>query len=216
MLNSLHVRILLGCFALTPGAAGVAQDDGSSPPEAIVLESESMTVDRTNNLFVAHRPRITQGNLSIEAEEATATSIDFSERSEWRFTGNVRITVGTAVLEAASAVFTFDDARLSRSDLIGTPVRFTDFDKVRQVTIEGRARQISYDYVARTMRMTEDAWVRRGQVEFFGCDVIYDFAAAERDAGFVVSGGSADCADKFTMLFRPDPEDQPDATDTPR
>jgi len=215
MANSFHVKVLLGCFALALGAAGVAQDD-SSRREALVLESESMTMDRTSNLFVARRARITQGNLSIEAEEATATSIDFSERSEWRFTGNVRITVNTAVLEAASAVFTFDDERLSRGDLVGTPVAFSDFDAVRQTPIQGRAQQMSYDYVARTLRMTGDARVQRGQTEIVGCDLVYDFAAAERDAGLVVTSGSEDCADRFRMRVVRDPDDEPAATDGPR
>lgn len=214
MANSLHARVLLGCLALAFGTAGVAQDDGSR--EALVFESESMTADQTTNLFVARRPRITRGNLSIEADEATATSIDFSERSEWRFTGNVRIAVGTAVLEAASAVFTFDDAQLSRGDLLGTPVRFTDFDQVRQTPIQGRAQQISYDNVARKLRMAGDASVQRGRTQVLGCDLIYDFAAAERDAGLVVTSGSVDCEDKFRVLQLPDPDDQPDATDAPR
>jgi len=214
MANSFHVRVLLGCFALALGAAGVAQNDSSR--EALVLDFESVTVDRSTNLFRAVRPQITQGNLSIEADEAVGTSIDFSERSEWRFTGNVRIAVDTAVIEAASAVFTFDDARLSRGELVGMPVRFSDFDEVRQTPIQGRAQRMSYDYVARTLRMTEDAWVQRGQIEVLGCDLIYDFTAAERDAGLVVTSGSADCADRFRVLRRPDPEDRPTATDAPR
>ena len=214
MANSLHVRTLLGCFALSLGAAGIAQDD-RTPPEAIVLESESMTMDLTNSLFVARRPRITQGNLSIEAEEATATSIDFTEQSEWRFTG-VKITVGTAVMEAGSAVFTFDNERLSRGELSGTPVTFSDFDDVRQMPIVGRAQKMSYDYVARKLRMIGEAWVQRGRTEMFGCDLNYDFAAAERDAGLVVTMDSDDCADKFRVRVVPNPDEEPAATDAPR
>jgi lipopolysaccharide transport protein LptA len=213
MANSSPAKALLGCLALLLGDAAVAQD-ASSERDALVLESESVTVDRTTNLFLAVRPRITQGNLSIEAQESTATSIDFSERSEWRFTGNVRITVGTAVLDAASAVFTFDDERLSRGELTGTPVTFSDFDPVRQAPIQGRAQQMSYDYEARKLRMTGDAWVRRGQTEMMGCDLDYDFAAAERDAGFVVTTASDDC--RFSLRVVPDREDQPAATDAPQ
>ena len=46
--------------------------------------------------------------MRIEADKAVATSEDFEQSSEWRFTGHVRITVDTAVLEADTAVFTFD------------------------------------------------------------------------------------------------------------
>lgn len=215
MANSLNARFLLTCFALPLCAASVAQEAGN-PGEPLVFEFESLTADRSSNTFQWRRPKIIQGNLTIEADEATGTSSDFSERSEWRFNGNVRVTADTAVLEAAAAAFTFDDERLSRGELSGTPVTFSDFDAVRQTPIQGRAQQISYDYLARTLRMTGDAWVQRGRIEVVGCDLIYDFAAAERDAGLVVTSGSADCADVFRMLVLPDPEDQPAATDAPR
>jgi lipopolysaccharide transport protein LptA len=127
----------------------------------------------------------------------------------------VKLTVGTAVIEAGSGVFTFVEERLSRGELTGTPVTFSDFDRVRQTPIQGRAQQMSYDYVARKLRMTGNAWVQRGRTEMFGCDLNYDFAAAERDAGLVVTMDSDECADKFRVLVR-DPDERPDATDGPR
>lgn len=215
MANSSSVRLLLGYLAVAVGVAGVAQDEGSLR-EALVFEFESVTADRKTNLFQAQRPKITQGNLSIQADEATATSVDFTESSEWRFTGNVRITSGTAALEAAAAVFTFENERLSRGELSGTPATFSDVDKVRETTIQGRAQQMSYDYVARTLRMSGDAWVQRGRAQVLGCDLIYDFAAVERDAGLWVASGRDDCEDRFRMLFERDRDDQPDAPDAPR
>jgi lipopolysaccharide transport protein LptA len=206
MANSLNGRHWLGFVALALSAAGVAQDAGSRR-ETLVLESESVTADRATNLFIARRPKIVQGNLSIEADEASGTSIDFTERSEWRFTGNVRIAVDTAVLEAASAVFTFEDERLSRGELTGTPVTFSDFDKARQTPIQGRAGQISYDAIARKLRLTGDAWVQRDQTQMLSCDLFYDFAAAERDTGLVVTSASDDCA--FRVLVGRDRDDQP-------
>lgn len=215
MANSLRVRFLLGCLVVAFEVAGVAQDE-SGPREALVFDFESLTANRETNLLVARRPKITQGNLSIEADEATGTSIDFSERSEWRFMGGVRITADTAVLEAAEAVFTFDDERLSRGELSGTPVTFADFDKVRNTKIEGRAQRIVYDYVASKLRMTGDAWVRRGQTRVLGCDLNYDFAAAERDTGLVVTSASDDCEDRFRVLIERDRDEQPAPTDAPR
>jgi lipopolysaccharide transport protein LptA len=215
MASFLNVRPLLGCLALALGASGLAQDEGGQR-DVLVFDFEAVTVDPSTDLFQARRPKIMQGNLSIEADEATGTSIDFSERSEWRFTGSVRIAVDTAVLEAASAVFTFEDGRLSYGELTGTPVRFSDFDKVRQTAIEGQAQQISYDAVVRKLRMTGDAWVQRGQTRVLGCDLNYDFAAAERDAGLVVTSASDECADRFRVLIERDRDEQPAPTDAPR
>lgn len=215
MANSLNVRLLLTCFALALGGAGLAQEAGN-PGEPLVFEFESLTAGRSTNTIHWRRPKITQGNLSIEADEASGNSIDFTARGEWRFTGNVRINAGTAVLEAGSAVFTFDDGRLSRGELTGTPVTFSDFDNVRQTQIQGRAQQISYDYVARTLRMSGDAWVQRGRTQVFGCDLVYDFAAVERDAGLWITNGLDDCAEPLRFLIERDRDDQPDVPDAPR
>jgi lipopolysaccharide transport protein LptA len=155
-----------------------------------------------------HAPQITQGDLRIEADDALATGIDFEAQSEWRFTGNVRITIETTELEAASAVFTFKQKRLSSGELEGTPVSFRDIDEARQTTVSGEARKMSYDNVARTLRLTDTARMQKDNVEFQGCDLIYDFAA-ER-----VTSGSADCADRFRVrVLR---EQQPSATDAPQ
>ena len=210
MANSSPVKALLGCLVLALGAAVVAQDDNNRS-EPLVFESESATIAGETNLFVARRPRITKGNLRIEGDEATATSVDFTERSEWRFTGNVRIAVDTAVLEAGSAVFTFEDERLSYGELTGTPVTFSDFDKVRQTPIQGRAEHISYDAVARKLRLTGEAWVQRDRTQMLSCDLFYDFAAAERDTGLVVTSASDDCA--FRVLVERDRDDQPSNND---
>ncbi len=208
LLTSLRACLL----ALAMSFAAGAQND---EPEELVLTSGPLTFNRQTNLFEAEAVRITQGNLSIEADHVLATAIDFTEQSEWRFTG-VKITVGTAVMEAGSAVFTFDDERLSRGELTGAPVTFSDFDQVRQTPIQGRAQQMSYDYVARKLRLTGDAWVRRGQTEMTGCDLDYDFAAAERDAGFVVTTASDDCGDRFVLRVVRDRDEQPASTDAPQ
>jgi lipopolysaccharide transport protein LptA len=211
MAHSLLGSLRAGGLALAIGFAAGAQD---SEPEELVFTSGPLTFNRQTNLFEAQTVRITQGNLSIEADHVLATAIDFTEQSEWRFT-SVKLTVGTAVIEAGSGVFTFVEERLSRGELTGTPVTFSDFDRVRQTPIQGRAQQMSYDYVARKLRMTGNAWVQRGRTEMFGCDLNYDFAAAERDAGLVVTMDSDECADKFRVLVR-DPDERPDATDGPR
>jgi len=198
MAHSLLNSLCICGLALASGFVVGAQDD---EPEELVLTSGPITFNRQTNLFEAQAARITQGNLSIEADDVLATSIEFNEQSEWRFIGHVRITVDSAVIEADSAVFTFDQERLSRGELEGEPASFTDVD-TRQRSISGRAHKISYDYVARTLRMTEDARVLRGQSEMLGCDVIYDFTA-ER-----ITSGSADCADGFRVRRLPDPDEQ--------
>jgi lipopolysaccharide transport protein LptA len=192
-------------LAVAVGFAAGAQNDAV---EELVLDSQSLAFDGQAKLFELHEPQITQGNLHIEADDALATGIDFNAKSEWTFTKNVRITIDTTEIEAESAVFTFEQKRLSRGELTGTPVSFTEVDAVRQTTVTGEAQQMTYDSIRKTFRLTGTARMQKDNVEFQGCDLIYD-SAAER-----VTSGSADCADRFRVRVLRD--DQPSSPDPPQ
>lgn len=203
-------RLLLSntrTFALA-AAIGFAAGAQNAAVEELVLDSQSLSFDGQAKLFELHAPQITQGNLRIQADDALATGVDFNAASEWTFRGNVRITIDTTEIEAASARFTFEQKRLSRGDLEGgpgTPVSFTDVDAARQTTVTGQAQKMSYDSIAKTLRLTDTARMQKDNVEFQGCDLIYDFGA-ER-----VTSGSADCADRFRVIVLRDPASSPDA-----
>jgi lipopolysaccharide transport protein LptA len=210
MALSLASRLSVLALALSLGAVAGGQSN-TRGGEEIAFESDSVTFDRQNNWIQLDRPRITQGDLRISADEAVATGTEFDEAAEWRLTGGVRIEAGTAVFEADRAVFTFANERLSRAELEGAPVAFSDVDTAAQTSITGRAQKMSYDYVGRTLRMIDDnAWVQKDQVEIQGCDLIYDFAA-ER-----VTSGSAGCTSPFRFRRIPDPEQRAAAPDAPQ
>jgi lipopolysaccharide transport protein LptA len=182
---------------------GFAADAQNTAVEELVLDSQSLSFDGQAKLFELHAPQITQGSLRIQADDALATGVDFNAQSEWTFTGNVRITIETTEINAASARFTFEQKRLARGELEGSPVTFTDVDAAQQTTVTGQAQKMSYDSIARTIRLTDTARMQRDNVEFQGCDLIYDFGA-ER-----VTSGSADCADRFRVIARKDQPSSP-------
>jgi len=172
-------------------AAG-AQSDNSG--EQLQFTSGPLTIEAT--MMRAQQPRITQGNLRIAADDMLATGFEFEEAGEFRLTGNVRVDVGTASMQASSAVFTFANGRLTRGELEGNPVSFSDVDEARQRNVTGTAGKMSYDYVGRTLRLSGNATVQFPRREILGCDLIYDFGAEK------VSSGSSDCADQFRVLIR--------------
>lgn len=184
-------------------AAALAIGAQESEDDELQFTSGPLVLDRQTNMMRAQGPRITQGNLSIVADDALATGFEFDEAGEFRLTGNVRIEIDSAVMEADSAVFTFAAGQLSHGELEGTPVSFTDFDPEEQRSIVGSAGKMSYDYEARTLRMTGEASVRLDNREILGCDLIYDFAA-ER-----VTSGSASCAYRVRIL--PEADEQASA-----
>jgi lipopolysaccharide transport protein LptA len=206
MARSLPPKILLRCaLGLAVTLAAGAQND-----EELQFTSGEFVLDNTTNMMRAQQPHITQGNLRITADNVLATGFEFDEAGEFRLTGNVRVEVDSASMEANSAVFAYANGRLSRGELEGTPVSFSDVDAATQRRVTGRAVKISYDNIARTLRMIGDASVQLDRREVFGCDLIYDFDA-ER-----VTSGSADCADGFRVIVRRDSEEQAAAPNPPQ
>ena len=188
-------------------AAATALSQGAARKE-IVLAMDAIEVQ--GDLMRAIHPRIVQDNMSIEADEALATGTNFDERSEWRFTGNVKINVENAVMDAASAVFTFEEQQLSHGEIEGAPASFTHNDPARPKPMSGTAPKMSYDYAARTLRLTGDVWLQRGEVEMHGCDFIYNLATG----GF--ASGDADCANPLRFRVLRNAEEQTPAAAPPQ
>ena len=179
------------CILLTTAVCTVLAAQEGARTDDIVLDAESGTFNRQTNLFEARHPRIAQGNMRIEADESSG--VDLEQASEWRFTGHVKITVDTALLEADSAVFTFDGKQLSRAELEGKPAAFTAPEKADQKPVRGSAGRLDYDREAHTLRLYEGAWIHKGEVQIQGCDLIYDF----NDGG--VKSGSTECGELFRI-----------------
>lgn len=194
-------------LALAVALAAGAQDDNS---DELQFTSGPFVLDGPTNMMHAQQPRITQGNLLITADDVLATGFEFDQAGEFRLTGNVRVEVENASMQANSAIFMYADGRLSRGELVGTPVSFSDVDAVTRRNVTGHAGTMSYDYVARTLRMTGDASVQIETREVLGCDLVYDFRA-ER-----VTSGSADCEDKFRVRIRREVEAEAAAPDPPQ
>ena len=192
-------------LAVTLAASG--QDNNS---DELQFTAGPFVLDGPTNMMRAQQPRIMQGNLLITADNVLATGFEFDQAGEFRLTGNVRVEAENASMQANSAVFMYANGRLSRGELVGTPVSFSAFDAATQRNVTGHAGAMSYDTVASTLRMTGDALVQIETREVLGCDLIYDFRA-ER-----VTSGSADCAEKFRVRIRRDVEAEAAAPDPPQ
>jgi len=190
MASSLRNLWLFAAAAMMSSALA-AQDQTAS--DDLLFDTQSLTIDSKTNLINLIGPHITQRGLSIGADEALATTTDFEARSEWRFTGHVSITLDGALIKADSAVFTFANKRLSRGELTGHATFEDTKREGAKAPVRGGANKLIYDDTARTLRLSESAWVHKDQYEIQGCDIIYDLKD-ER-----VTSGSADCGGQ---LFR--------------
>jgi len=187
-----RLRVLAAAILLIALNAAVAQDD----PQPISLDAESSLFDRQTNRVEFRRLTISQGDMSISADEAIATGLDFEE-GEWRFSGNVTFTVESARIDADSALMTFVDNELQTAELVGDPATLEDLGDPDADPVRGGASRLVYDNAAQVMRMLDGAWFASGQNEFRGCDLIYDLEKEQ------LTSGSSDCGEPVVITIVP-------------
>jgi lipopolysaccharide transport protein LptA len=194
MVNSIpKLRHAIVALLLLPWLTIAAEDDDLLP---IVLDAESSSFDQKNDTVVFRGLQITQGELGIRADEAVASALDF-ERSEWGFSGNVRITVESAKLEADTALLVFKDHALLTAELTGRPARFEDLSPTRRQPISGSANRLIFDNVERVLRLSEGARLSEGSNEMTGCDLIYDLEQQQ------ITSGSSECGEQVVITIVP-------------
>ncbi len=198
--HALAALALVSCLALSA-------EEGE--PLAIILDAESSSFDQKTNTVIFRGLQITQGEFGISADEAVASAVDF-ERSEWRFSGNVRVTVESAVIEADSAKLVFEAHTLLVAELRGEPARFEDLSTTREEPIRGSANLLSYDNTNRILSMTDGARLSEGSNEFTGCNFIYDLEQEQ------ITSGSSECGTPIVITIVPPSNDvEPESAPPP-
>jgi lipopolysaccharide transport protein LptA len=155
-----------------------------------VFDSESLTLDSKRNVFHLTKPRITQGDIRIEADDALATSVDLAAGGKWELTGHVHIEFDGVVLDGDSTAFTFAKGQLARFELKGSPASVEDRSSTRSRPVRGSAATLQYDHAERRLQMSGDAVLNRGQSTIHSCSMVYDF-----DDESFESVESPDCPD---------------------
>jgi lipopolysaccharide transport protein LptA len=173
---------LLACGLLLP-LAGRAQSGlpAGNSQQPINLEAASSDFDYRNNTLLFKRVKVTQGELQVTAQQASATGLDF-DNSEWRLQGDVRIVVPGGLLQSNEARVTFRDNAIVSASIKGKPASFEQKLKERNQVARGRAGSIDYDVKASTVKLTGDAWLSDGQNEIRGNTLVYDIGRARVQA----------------------------------
>lgn len=162
---SLALAALLLAAAVAPPAGSAGRRD-----LPIAVEADATDFDYRNGVLVFRQVRISQGDARVEAEQATATGLEF-ENSRWQFQGRVRILAEDGVLESDSATVRFVNNEIAGAEIVGAPARFRQ-QRGGQLT-EGRAERIDYDLATRRLRLAGDAWLSDGRNEITGSRLVY-------------------------------------------
>lgn len=144
------------------------QIDDNQP---IQLDAGPSTFDYKNSRLVFHSVKISQGGLSVEADEGTATGLDFKE-SHWVFTGNVRITFPDGSMQSDEARISFASNLIASAEVTGTPARFEQ--KREKSVARGRAARIVYQPGPGTLRLVDDAFLTDGGYDISANTIVYN------------------------------------------
>ena len=194
--------LLLGVLAV--GVAAAAARDAQAP---INLEAASSDFDYRNNTLLFRRVRITQGTLTVEAQQATATGLEF-ENSQWSLAGQVRITVPDGKLSSDTATVSFRNNQITRALIRGEPAEFEQRLEGDRQMAQGRARTIEYDVGNGTVQLSGEAWLSDGQNEIRGRTLIYDIARQR----VVANPGETEPGGVRITINPKSPPGEPDAT----
>jgi lipopolysaccharide export system protein LptA len=176
---------LLG--AVLAGSALAAPHDSQAP---IDLQAASSDFDYRNNTLLFRRVKITQGTLTVEAQQARATGLEF-ENAAWTLEGQVRITLPDGKLASDTATVSFKDNQIVAAQVKGSPATFEQRLKDRGQLAQGRAESIDYDVRNGTVRLAGQAWLSDGQNEIRGNTLVYDIGRqrVEANPGATEPGG---------------------------
>ena len=141
--------------------------------QSILLDAQSIEMDLKNNNLIYRKVRISQGNMSVAAEQAQATGLDF-ENSRWVFRGNVKITMEQGQLTSDEAEITFAKKILSKAVVNGKPAAFEQRIAKTGKLAQGRADSIDYDVTKNVVHFSKNAWLSDGQNEIRGESLKYN------------------------------------------
>ena len=164
---ALALALYGACAFAAVHAAGPRQSD-----LPISLEAASSDFDYRNNTLRFRQVRIVQGNVRVDADEATATGLNF-ENSRWEFRGNVRMQVEGGSLTSNEAEVTFVDNQIAKAVITGTPATFEQKLKESDDIAKGRAGRIEYDFTAGNVQLLEDAYLTDGRNDIHGQKLVY-------------------------------------------
>ena len=144
--------------------------------QSILLDAQSSELDYKNNVVVFRKVRIAQRDISVTADLAQATGLDF-DNSHWVFHGAVKITMDQGQLTSDEADVTFAKKLLSKAVVNGKPAAFEQRIAKTGKMAQGRADTIDYDVKKGVVHLSKNAWLSDGQNEIRGESLKYNVLA---------------------------------------
>jgi len=175
--NICHKALVAGVVLLLGATNLPAQSQleqlGLQSDMPINIDADSSDFNYTTNRLSFTGLRVTQGAMSIVADYAETDKLDFND-GLWIFIGNVRVEAELSVLTCENARLTFKNHQLSHAELTGSPAHFEQTDPETGKVNVGESNVMTYDLLAGTVKMEENAVFTDGTNRMSGSSITYD------------------------------------------
>ena len=169
------MRILYATWLLCLPCLAAAQVNDLDMRLPMDIDADNTTFDGKNSMIIFNGLRLTQGTVSIQADEGRATRMEL-EDSTWQFAGNVVIDIGAGRIECDTADLYFDDFRLQRAVVTGTPAIYDLKRAGSDDVTHGEAGRLQYDVDAGVIEFSEQATITEGGNQISSNVLVYNIA----------------------------------------
>ena len=169
------MRILYAIWLLCLPCLAAAQVNDLDMRLPMDIDADNTTFDGKNSMIIFNGLRLTQGTVSIQADEGRATRMEL-EDSTWQFSGNVIINIGAGRIECDSADLFFDDFRLQRAVVTGSPAIYDLRRAGSDDVTHGEAGRLQYDVDAGIIEFSEQATITEGGNQISSNMLVYNIA----------------------------------------
>lgn len=137
------------------------------------IDADNTTLDGKNSMIIFNGLRLTQGRISIQADEGRATRMEL-EDSYWHFRGNVVIDVGNGRIQCDSAELYFDEFRLRSATVTGAPAIYDLQRPGTDDVTHAEAGRLDYNVDTGVIRFSEQATITEGGNQISSNVLVYN------------------------------------------
>ena len=169
------MKILCAIWLLFLPCLAAAQVNDLDMRLPMDIDADNTTFDGKNSMIIFNGLRLTQGSVSIQADEGRATRMEL-EDSTWQFSGNVVIDIGAGRIECDSADLYFDDFRLRTAIVLGSPAIYNLKRQGSEGITHGEAGRLEYDVDAGVIEFSDQATITEGGNQISSNMLVYNIA----------------------------------------
>lgn len=196
---------IIALLTMPPLAAAQVNDLDMRLP--MDIDADNTTIDGKNSMIIFNGLRLTQGSVSIQADEGRATRMEL-EDSTWHFAGNVIIDIGAGHIEADSAELRFDEFRLKQAIVTGSPAVYDLNRPGTEEVTHAEAGRLDYNVDGGVIEFSDQAIINEGGNQISSNVLVYNIAEQRINAD---SSGEED--GRVRITYTPVNGIEPEETD---